>query len=149
MTLWLVQYEDQGRDCDGTYPLTPRYVLAPDEDEAWNRTDEQFDTSEGCAVIGPYDARPATEQEATNWLEAVKAEAWDEGLIAGGKATNLMRQLPPNPAWLTVAENPYRTLAGHGTSEPSEAGSGFCLACGFECTTSAHDTPEPTTTKEN
>ena len=68
LVLWRTQHEHNDFDCDGTYLLTPRYVLAHDEDDAWNKTGEQFDIFEGHKNIGVYSARPATDDEAAEWL---------------------------------------------------------------------------------
>jgi hypothetical protein len=65
--LWRVQYEDQSRDCDGTYLLKPHYVLAKTEDDAWNAVEAREDVFEGCQSVGVYEARYATEVEAAEW----------------------------------------------------------------------------------
>lgn len=72
--LWHVQYADESRDCDGTYPLTEHYVWARCEDDAHNRAHEDFDTSEGVPITGQHDTRPATDAEVRAWLNERAAE---------------------------------------------------------------------------
>jgi hypothetical protein len=91
----------------------------------------------GCPVVGcwPCGGNPELSEEA----QPETGVEWEYGAgLNGPRGYRRMMSVPAIPAgpWLPV------------TPEPSDAGSGFCLACGFECTTSAHDAPEPTTTKE-
>lgn len=68
LVLWRCLYTEDDRDCDGTYFLPPVFVLAPHEDEAWNRSSPLVVVPEGCYVTGCYEARPATEDEAQEWM---------------------------------------------------------------------------------
>ena len=68
LALWRCTYTEEGRDCDGVYFLPAVYVLAPHEDEAWNRSYPHLKIPEGCHSTGVHEARTATGDEASEWL---------------------------------------------------------------------------------